>query len=77
MPIVQFTGQSFRAFPHILILKIGKNQVLILGHHSTMDLFAILVSFEEASLLELFAFFVGEAVVDAAAQPETLFRPGF
>ena len=42
-----------------------------------MDLFAILVSFEKATLLELFAFFVREAVVDAAAQSETLFRPGF
>ncbi len=67
MPIVQFTGQALRAFPHILIFEVGKNQVLILWHDPTMDLFPILVSLQEAPLLEFLAFFVSEAVVDPAA----------
>ena len=71
---MQFTGQALRAFPHILIFEVGKYQVLILRHDSTMDLLAILVSLQKAPLLEFLAFFVSQAVVDSAAQSESFPR---
>ena len=75
--IFELTGQTLDTFPHILILEISEYQVLILGHHFSMNLFAILVSFQECSLLILLAFFVSEAVVHSLAQCEIVWSASF